>query len=275
MEQWQGRSRNETDEPQRTGAGEGERDSDTTETERALGPSAGEELGPFADEEIGPFADEELGPSTDEELSPTRRGAGTTTAKGLFRLLFASVLLIPVGALIGGGIGLLAASNLSTTFQSEAIAVPANTKVPVGQFALLAQAVFRTDAVLQPVVSQLELDVTSRELLASGTLSAQEVPTGGALSIVALSRDPLLSRELANSAAESLVKAMAANNLGTVSAFVTDAPGELQPKPIVAYGILGAVSGAVVALGLLLTATAIRWLRSAIRVSRERAAIGT
>jgi hypothetical protein len=249
--EWRGESPSETDEPQRTGPSEGERGSDTVVTERAIGPSA------------------------DEELGPTRRGPGSTTPKGRFRLLVASLLLIPLGALTGGGIGLLAASNLSTTYRSEAIVVPANTHVPVGQFALLAQAVFPTDAVILPVVSKLGLDVTSRELLASGALSAQEVPTGGAVSIVALSRDPLLSRDLANTAAESLVKAMGANDLGTVSVFTTDAPGEQQPKPSVAYGIVGAASGAAVALGLLLTAGAIRWLRWTTRASRERAAIGT
>lgn len=236
---------------QRREPGEEERVSNTVRTERALGPPA------------------------HVELNGPRFWARRITEKGRFWLPVVSLVLIPLGALTGGGIGLLAASNLSTSFRSEAIVVPAGRHVPIGQFAALAQAVFRTDVVLQPVVSTLKLNVTSHELLASGALSAQEVPTGGAVSIVALSSDPLLSRDLANTAAQSLVEAMGAHNLGAVSVFSTPAPGEPQPRPSIAYGVLGTVSGAVVGLGLLLTAKAIGWLRSAIHTSRQRAEIGT
>jgi hypothetical protein len=183
--------------------------------------------------------------------------------------LLASVILIP--ALIAGGAvgGYLLAWNTASTFRSDAIVVPSEVRFPVAQFPVLAEAVFRTDAVIEPVISQLGLDTSPHELLKSGLLSAEEVQTGGAIDVVAVTRDPVLSQQLVNAAAQSLVQAMQGNNLGSASVFTADAPGEELTKPVVAYTIAGAVVGLLVALGLILAVKALGALRASLRASRE------
>jgi hypothetical protein len=200
------------------------------------------------------------------EASASRRvPAGRRARRRLLRL---SLVLVPFAIVLGGVAGFVAASSTATTYRSEAIVVPSNPNVPVGQFPVLAQAVFRTDAVIQPIISKLALDVTPQELLSSGLLSIEEVPTGGAVSIDSVTRDPALSQNLANTAAHSLVDAMQSSNLGTISVFATDAPGEKQPKPVVAYAVAGAVTGLVVIIGLILAIKALTSLRSSLRASR-------
>ena len=183
--------------------------------------------------------------------------------------VWAAVILIVLATAIGGGAGALLASSMATTFRSEAIVVPVNVSFPIGQFPVLAQAVFRTDAVIQPVITKLALDTSPHELLTSGLLSIEEIPTGGAVDVVGTTRDATLSQDLANAGAHSLAQAMESNNVGTLSVFAADAPGEEQPKPIVAYAIIGAVAGLVVAIGLLLAVRAIRSLRASVRSARE------
>ena len=185
------------------------------------------------------------------------------------RRVWVAVVLILLLMVLGGAAGGVLASTMATTYRSEAIVVPVNTSFPVGQFPVLAQAVFRTDAVIQPVISKLSLDTTPHQLLSSGLLSIEEVSTGGAVNVVGTTRDASLSKDLANSAAESLVREMEASNLGSVSVFRADAPGVKEPKPTIAYAIIGAAAGLVIAVGLILTVKAVASLRASVRASRE------
>jgi hypothetical protein len=197
-----------------------------------------------------------------------RSGAARPTSMARISL-WVMVVLIPM-ALGGLGGGLLAMS-MATTYRAEAIVVPVDTHFPVGQFPVLAQAVFRTDAVMEPVISTLALATTPHQLLTSGLLSIEQVPTGGAVNVVATTRDAELSRSLANVAAQTLVKEMEATHLGTVSVFTADSPGQVQPKPVIAYAIIGSLAGLVLIVGLLLAVTAIRSLRASLRASRGSA----
>jgi capsular polysaccharide biosynthesis protein len=174
--------------------------------------------------------------------------------EGLIRYVLRRWLILVAGFVLGGLLGFLVTAIHQDAYVAQSLVVLTNSQIPSTQFADVARSVFATDAVLSPVISDLAItNQTPRSLISSGALSVVATPGGQAVQVVAKTQDPNLTLNLANKAAESLVKVGTENQLGSMVAFPTDGPARRQADPVVRYTLAGALLGIIVAgLGLML-----------------------
>jgi hypothetical protein len=163
--------------------------------------------------------------------------------------------LLAVCAGIGGAIGWSTGGGSNISYQAESVVAAVETPIPVEDFDV-ALTLFSTDAVIQPAIDQVGLDVTPRSLLSSRQLDAEPV-TGGALRVVSRTDDAELAVSLANAAAESFVLALENRDLGNFSVLPASvAAEESQQSQLAALG--GAAVGLVLGIFALLASSSIR-----------------
>lgn len=168
----------------------------------------------------------------------------------LARYILRRWVWVVVLALIGGLLGLGAGLRAKQTYVAQSLVVLSDAQIPAESFADAASAIFPTDTVLLPVITQKGLDATPRSLIASGALAVQSTPGGLAVRVIARSEDSQQATDLANAAAGSLTQAANDNGFGQAS-FLPVQEAQLQPKPTVRYVVAGVVAGAILAAAVL------------------------
>jgi hypothetical protein len=157
---------------------------------------------------------------------------------------------VVVFALIGGVLGFLAASREKQTYVAQAlVALTTEANIPTDSFGDAAAAIFPTQTVLGPVISQEGLDATPRSLISSGALSLQPTPGGLAAHVIARSQGSEQALALANDAASSLATVSTNTGFGTTKAFPAQTP-QLEPRPTVRYVAAGVFAGALIGLAI-------------------------
>jgi hypothetical protein len=163
--------------------------------------------------------------------------------------------LLALCAGIGGAVGWSTGGGSNVSYRAESVVAAVETPIPVEDFDI-ALTLFSTDAVIQPAIDQVGLDVPPRSLLSSRQLDAEPV-TGGALRIVAQMSDAELSISLANAAAESFALALENRDLGDFSVLPASVASEESPQALYA-ALGGAVVGLVLGVFALLASSSIR-----------------
>jgi hypothetical protein len=157
---------------------------------------------------------------------------------------------VVVFALIGGLLGFAAASREKQTWVAQAlVALTTDANIPTDSFGDAAAAIFPTDSVLGPVITQEGLDTTAHSLISSGALSLQPTPGGLAAHVIARSQDPQQALKLANDAAASLAAVSTDTGFGTTKPFPAQSP-ELQPRPTARYVAAGVIAGALIGVSI-------------------------
>jgi capsular polysaccharide biosynthesis protein len=159
--------------------------------------------------------------------------------------------VILLAGVLGGLLGFVTTLLSGDAYTAQSIVVLTNGQIPSDQFADVAKAIFPTDAVLGPVVSELGIESPPRALVSSGALTVVPSPGGQAVQIVARTQDSETSVALANSAANHLAEVGRENGLGTIAAFTTAGPARRQQDPVVRFATAGALAGVVTALFVL------------------------
>jgi hypothetical protein len=131
------------------------------------------------------------------------------------RLILLVALIAGAGGLIGG----LLREGRGAAYEGEAVVAASTTSIPAENFADLGVAVFRTDTVLQPVIEELNLDITPQSLLSGGHLKVESISNAVAVRVVSRDSDPQLAADLANTAADSFASALNENQMGTFAVF--------------------------------------------------------
>lgn len=154
---------------------------------------------------------------------------------------------------LGGATGGLVALQAPPSYESEYVVVASSTTISTEDFGSLAEAVFGTDTVLQPVVDRLGLEETSQSLLASGRLAMEPVAGAAAVRIKGRASTPGLAADLAESAATSFSEAAETRGMGTFQLFATTGPaGRLRRVPAGTWALAGAFLAGVAGLALAL-----------------------
>jgi hypothetical protein len=159
------------------------------------------------------------------------------------------VLLIALITAAGGFVGGLLRKGQGTVYEAEAVVAASKSPLPADNFTDLGIALFRTDTVLQPVVEELNLNISPQSLLSQGYLKAEPVNNAVAVQIVARDSDPEAAARLANATADSFASALSDNAMGTFAVFednevsTSSSEGALQAALIAAA--LGVIFGAV------------------------------
>jgi hypothetical protein len=161
--------------------------------------------------------------------------------------------MVALGALGGAAIGLLVAARSPDLYEARTIVFASRTSIPAEDFENLGISAFTTDAVIEPVIEELGLDVSVRELLGSRQLEAEAIPDSAAVRIIGRATDAQLAGDLANVAAESFANTATFNGMGDFSqlgnAAVPDTPSPALTVLYVAVGL--AVAALTVVLILL------------------------
>jgi capsular polysaccharide biosynthesis protein len=156
---------------------------------------------------------------------------------------------------VGGGaaIGIVAATGAPDLYEARTIVFASQTSIPAEDFENLGISAFTTDAVVEPVIEELGLDASVRELLGSGQLEAEAITDTAAVRVIGRASDPQLAGDLANTAAESFANTTTFNGMGSFSqlgnAAVPDTP---SPSPTRLYAAVGGVVGAATVVLVLL-----------------------
>nr|MBA2601171.1 hypothetical protein [Actinomycetota bacterium] len=156
------------------------------------------------------------------------------------------ILICVVG---GTAIATLYARSLPVVYTAESVVVIARSTIPVDDVSNVAETIFQTDAVLDPVLEELDLDETPVSLLSTEQLSASS-NVEGALEITATANSPEDAIDLANSAAESFESVSELRNIGQFSVFPAIGGNRVEPslREAIALGpVVGAVVGFVLA----------------------------
>ena len=157
-------------------------------------------------------------------------------------------------AMVGGAaIGVLAAASAPALYEARTIVFASQTSIPAEDFENLGISAFTTDAVIEPVIEELGLDASVRQVLGSRQLEADAITDTAAVRIIGRASDPQLAGDLANTAAESFANTTTFNGMGNFSqlgnAAVPDSP---IPAPTRLYAAVGGAVGAItVVLALL------------------------
>lgn len=158
--------------------------------------------------------------------------------------------LTVLAILVGAGIGIGATLSATPTYEATAVVVAtADTELDEG-FGGLAEAAFSTDAVIQPVIDELQLSATPRQLLSSGRLQAEAVTDGPALRVLASSSETTQASDLANLAAESFATVAEDTGIGEFQVFEAgDGSGDATPSTTMQLNVLrGTVAGGIVGI---------------------------
>lgn len=154
------------------------------------------------------------------------------------------ILICMVG---GAAIAALYARSLPVVYTAGSVVVIARSTIPVDDVSNVAETIFQTDAVLDPVVQELDLDETPVSLLSTEQLSASS-NVEGALEITATADTAEDAIALANSAADSFELVSEGRNIGRFSVFPAIGGNRVEPsiREAVALGpIVGAVIGLI------------------------------
>jgi hypothetical protein len=194
---------------------------------------------------------------TPTDLDTTERARPSATGYILRR--WPVVFLVGILGLLGG---VLRAQQAPASYQAEsvvaAVKLSPTALTASSGFGSLAQVLFNTDTVIDPVIQQLGLNTTRSALLAQKHLQLQPVTNATAVRIVATDNSPAGALALARAAATSFNSVLSAQGLGKFTAFQPSAtPGSSTPGPANA-GVLGAAAGVVLALLVLMLVAAIR-----------------
>jgi capsular polysaccharide biosynthesis protein len=161
--------------------------------------------------------------------------------------------MIALAVVGGAAIGIVAAAGAPGLYEARTIVFASQTSIPAEDFENLGISAFTTDAVIEPVIEELGLDASVRELLGSGQLEAEAITDTAAVRIIGRASDPQLAGDLANTAAESFANTTTFNGMGNFSqlgnAAVPDSP---SPAPTRLYAAVGGVVGAVTVVVVLL-----------------------
>lgn len=160
------------------------------------------------------------------------------------------------GVIAGGALGYAATSGSAPVYRSVAVVV-GTTDLPTDSFDNAARVVFGTNAVIQPVIDQLGLDVTPASLLSAGKLAIEPVSGAIAIKIVGQASDPAAAEALAITAAGSFAGVARTYGLGTLrtlqpSRAVFDAP------PSRRNAVVSAIAGGLLVIAALLLIFLIR-----------------
>jgi capsular polysaccharide biosynthesis protein len=161
--------------------------------------------------------------------------------------------MIALAVVGGAAIGILAAARAPDLYEARTIVFASQTSIPAEDFENLGISAFTTDAVVEPVIEELGLDASVREVLGSRQLEAEAITDTAAVRIIGRASDPQLAGDLANTAAESFANTATFNGMGNFSQFgnaaVPDAP---IPAPTRLYAAIGGVVGAITVVLVLL-----------------------
>lgn len=184
--------------------------------------------------------------------------ASASTAEGrlpgrdrsALRLIVRRPHLSVLATLLGASIGLGASLGAAPTYEATAVVVATPETQFVEGFGGLAEAAFSTDSVIQPVIDELQLNATPRQLLSSGRLQAEAVTDGPALRVLASSSDAAQTSDLANLAAESFATVAEENGIGAFRVFEAgDVAGDATPSTAIQLNVLqGTVAGGIVGI---------------------------
>lgn len=192
-------------------------------------------------------------------VDETRVDQGTRETRALWRWVARNAWLVLIALGLGTALGLLAAIRSPVTWEAERVVVPASTDIPSDTFGRLAVTVFETDTVLRPVIEDVGLDMTTKDLLESDLLNAEPVSNAAAIRIVGRASAPALSAALASSAAASFVATAEARGMGTFEVFGGASELATPTSPsIPLWGALGAVGGASLGFLALLLVSLVR-----------------
>jgi capsular polysaccharide biosynthesis protein len=157
-------------------------------------------------------------------------------------------------AVVGGAaIGILTAASAPQLYEARTIVIASQTSIPAEDFENLGISAFTTDAVVEPVIEELGLDASVREVLGRGQLEAEAITDTAAVRIIGRASDPQLAGDLANTAAESFANTATFNGMGNFNQFGNAAaPDAPTPAPTRLYAAIGGVVGAITVVLVLL-----------------------
>lgn len=147
-----------------------------------------------------------------------------------------------VGAVLGALAGVGSTTMRTGAWVADSLVVLTDATIPPEEFSAVAAAIFPTDAVLGPVVSELGIEETPGSLISSGALEIGSAPGGLAVRVVARTQDEELTVALANAAAESLATTGEENGFGDMASFAV-VGARREKAPYASAGLLGAVVG--------------------------------
>jgi capsular polysaccharide biosynthesis protein len=180
-------------------------------------------------------------------------GIGPGSDRLVWRFVSRWWWMIALAVVGGAAIGILAAARAPDLYEARTIVFASQTSIPAEDFENLGISAFTTDAVIEPVIEELGLDASVREVLGSRQLEAEAITDTAAVRITGRSSDPQLAGDLANSAAESFANTTTFNGMGNFSqlgnAAVPDSP---TPAPTRLYAAVGGLVGAITVVVILL-----------------------
>jgi hypothetical protein len=178
--------------------------------------------------------------------------AVTVTARNSMLRNGRFILLVTVIAAAGGLFAGLLREGRGAIYEAEAVVAASTTPLPTENFAELGIAVFRTDTVLQPVIEELNLDITPQSLLSEGHVKVESIANAVAVRIIARDSDPQVAADVANVAAGSFASALSDNQMGTFAVFeddeVSKTSGQSPLESMLQATVLGVVLGAAILL---------------------------
>jgi hypothetical protein len=187
------------------------------------------------------------------ELVDTSGGALSGSDRPVWRYVVRWWWIIVLGGIAGATVGLVTASDVPVVYEARSIVFASESSIPAEDFENLGTSAFATDTVIQPVITELGLDVSVEELLSSNQLQGAPIRDTTAVRVIGRASDPRLAADLVNTAAESFANTATFNGMGNFSQFGDAAvPDRPLSAPTRLYVLVGGVAGgAAVALLLL------------------------
>ncbi len=187
------------------------------------------------------------------ELVGTGGGALSGSDRPVWRYVVRWWWIIVLGGIAGATVGLVTASDVPVVYEARSIVFASESSIPAEDFENLGASAFATDTVIQPVITELGLDVSVEELLSSNQLQGAPIRDTTAVRVIGRASDPRLAADLVNTAAESFANTATFNGMGNFSQFGDAAvPDRPLSAPTRLYVLVGGVAGgAAVALLLL------------------------
>jgi len=172
----------------------------------------------------------------------------------LWRFFRRTWWVMVVFVLLGAVVATVTSRRQQPIYEVEAVVVASETTLVIDDFSDLAQAVFATDAVLRPVIKDLDLSSSPDLLLSADRLTLESIPNAVAAQVVGRDTDPTLAVDLTNSAANSFAKALTAKGIGGFEVFETAEAPTPQRSSLVSAAMTGAGIGAALStLALFMT----------------------
>lgn len=177
----------------------------------------------------------------------------------LWRWVGRNVWLILLAVVAGAATGFLVAESVPITFESERIVVASESDISAESFGKLAETVFETDTVLQPVIDEVGLEGSSESLLRSGRVAVEPISNAAAVRIIGRSSDATLAAGLATSAARSFTGTAEDRGMGRFEVFGgTGGPAQPTTPSTLLWTVLGGTAGGLIAFLVLLFVSFVR-----------------